>query len=352
MYISKILVQNFRSYDKKLVELDKKANLILGQNGSGKTNLLEAVYFLSSGKSFRSSSSGQLIKWGEKMSSVRAKINDKDGMSEIEVQLWREDTGSLKRRFLIDKVVKTRSKYWGKAKIVVFEPEDIRLVNGSPGRRRDFLDGVFANTEWRYASALSQYHKALKHRNELLDIIATGKAQKTELFYWDQSLIKNSEIIQNFRFNWVKSANAFFLSHSDKEINKFSIKYQASTITLEKLEQLYPLELSVGHSKCGPHLDDFSIDYADFQTKDKNLAFWGSRGQQRLAVLALRLAQINYLEEQYDEEPILLLDDIFSELDENHRQIVIEICRKYQTIFTSAENQITNYLSNSLVISL
>jgi DNA replication and repair protein RecF len=319
------------------VEFNKKANLILGKNGSGKTNLLEAIYFLSSGKSFRSSSSSQLIKWGEKISSVRAKINDKQGESEIEVQLWREDNGSLKRRFLIDKVIKTRAKYWGKAKIVVFEPEDIRLVNGSPGRRRDFLDGVFANIEWRYASALSQYHKALKHRNELLDIIAAGKAQKTELFYWDQSLIKNSEIIQSFRFNWVKSANIFFANHSDKEINKFSIKYQASSVSPEKLEQLYSYELASGHSKCGPHLDDFSIDFADFQTEDKNLAFWGSRGQQRLAVLALRLAQINYLEEQYKEEPILLLDDIFSELDENHRQIVIEICGKYQTIFTSAE---------------
>lgn len=337
MYISKILLQNFRSYEKKLVAFDKKTNLIFGQNGSGKTNLLEAIFFLSSGKSFRASGAGQLIKWDEKISSVRAKINDKQGESEVEVQLWREENGSLKRRFLIDKVVKTRAKYWGKVKVVVFEPEDIRLINGSPSRRREFLDGIFANTEWRYASALSQYHKALKHRNELLDLIATGKAQKTELFYWNQSLIKNAEIIQNFRFDWVKSANIFFGRHEDKEINKLSIKYQASTINEEKLEQLYPYELSAGYSKCGPHLDDFSVDFADFATEDKNLSLWGSRGQQRLAVLALRLAQINYLEEKYEEEPILLLDDIFSELDEAHRRIVIEICRKYQTIFTSAE---------------
>jgi DNA replication and repair protein RecF len=337
MYISKILLQNFRSYDKKLVEFDQKANLVLGKNGSGKSNLLEAIYFLSSGKSFRLSSSNQLIKWGEKISSVRAKIIDKQGESEVEVQLWKENTGSLKRRFLIDKVIKTRAKYWGKVKIVVFEPEDLRLINGSPGRRRDFLDGIFANIEWRYASALSQYYKALKNRNELLDIIASGKAQKAELFYWDQSLIKNAEIIQTFRFNWVRSANIFFSEHQDKEISKLSINYEASTITEEKLQKLYPLELAAGHSKCGPHLDDFSIDFEDFQTEDKNLAFWGSRGQQRMAVLALRLAQINYLEQQYSEEPILLLDDIFSELDKNHRQIVINICQKYQTIFTSTE---------------
>lgn len=335
MYISKILLQNFRSYEKKLVEFDQRANLILGKNGSGKSNLLEAIYFLSSGKSFRSSNSGQLIKWGEKISSVRAKITDNQGESEVEVQLWRENTGALKRRFLIDKVVKTRAKYWGKVKIVVFEPEDLRLINGSPGRRRDFLDGIFANTEWRYASALSQYHKALKNRNELLDIIAGGKAQKSELFYWDQSLIKNADIIQTFRLNWVKSANLFFSEHQDQEISKLSINYQASIINEEKLKQWYPLELAAGYTKCGPHLDDFSINFEDFETEDKNLAFWGSRGQQRMSVLALRLAQINYLEKQYNEKPILLLDDIFSELDENHRQVVIDICQKYQTIFTS-----------------
>jgi len=352
MYISKILLQNFRSHEKKLLEFDKKANLIFGENGSGKTNILEAIYFLASGKSFRASTSSQLIKWGEKVMSVRAKIVDKQGENEVEVQLWRDEDGSLKRRFLIDKVVKTRAKYWGKVKMVVFEPEDIRLIIGSPGRRRDFLDNIFANTEWRYASALSQYRKALKHRNELLDLIASGASQKTELFYWDQSLIKNAEIIQNYRLEMIKSANNFFREHSDTEMAKLSINYQASTINEEKLEKLYPLELRSGYTKCGPHLEDFSINYADFDTPDKNLAFWGSRGQQRLAILGLRLAQINYLEEKYDEEPILLLDDIFSELDENHREIVVDICHKYQSIFTSAEPDSVSFLPQANQINL
>ncbi len=352
MYISKILLQNFRSHEKKLLEFDNKANLIFGENGSGKTNILEAIYFLTSGKSFRASTSNQLLKWGEKIASVRAKVSDKYGESEVEVLLWKEENGSLKRRFLIDKVIKTRAKYWGKVKMVVFEPEDIRLITGSPGRRRDFLDGIFANMEWRYTSALSQYRKALKHRNELLDLISQGKSQKTELFYWNQSLVKNAEIIQNYRLEMVRSANNFFGKHPDGEIAKLSINYHASTISEEKLETLYPVEIKSGYTKCGPHLDDFFINYSDFETEDKNLAFWGSRGQQRLAVLGLRLAHINYLEEKYEEEPILLLDDIFSELDENHRQIVVEICHKYQTIFTSAEADSISFLPQARQINL
>lgn len=350
--MKKMLLENFRSYEKKLVELSPKINLVLGANGSGKSNLLEAIYFLSNGKSFRGAGPGQLIRWDEKLASVRGKIVNKDEENEVEVQIWREENESLKRRFLIEKIVKTRAKYWGKVKVVVFEPEDLRLINGSPTRRRDFLDQIFANTEWRYATALSQYNKALKHRNELLDQIALGKALESELFYWNQSLVKNADIIQNFRLNWIRSANNFLSNHEDAEIRKMSIKYQASTMTEEKLKELYKWELAAGHTKCGPHLDDFSVNYADFEAEDKNLALWGSRGQQRLAVLALRLTQINYLEEQYQEEPILLLDDIFSELDEEHRQIVVKICQKYQTIFTSADKEVLPYLPTAQILKI
>ena len=350
MYLKKVLLENFRSYERKLVEFGEKTNLILGPNGSGKTNLLEAIYFLSNGKSFRGASGNQLIKWDEKLASVRGKIVNKDYEKEIEVQLLREESGSLKRRFLTEKVIKTRAQYWGETKVVVFGPEDLRLITSSPTRRREFLDQIFSNIEWRYASAGLQYQKALKHRNELLDLIATGKADKSELFYWNQSLIKNAQIIQNFRLNWIKSSNLFMRGHENHEINKLSINYQPSIISTEKLDELYRLELQSGYTKCGPHLDDFSIEYADFETKDKNIALWGSRGQQRLAVLALRLAQINYLEEQYEEAPILLLDDIFSELDDEHRKIVTDVCQKYQSIFTSAEEEATEYLPDAQII--
>lgn len=349
MYLSKLLLENFRSYDKKLFEFSPQTNLLLGPNGSGKTNILESIYFLSSGKSFRSSSSGQLLKWDTAYTSVRGKIAD----TEIEVQLYREPQKlSLSRKMLIDKVQKTRKDYLGILKVVVFEPEDIRLIGGSPTRRRDFLDSIFLTSEWRYASSLSQYHRALQHRNELLDLIRDGKSAKAELFYWDQSLVKNAEIIEDYRQKFVRSANTYFSHHENPEIQQLSLKYLPSIINQERLEQNYHHELMSGFTLSGPHRDDFSVNNSIFGADDKNLAFWGSRGQQRLAVLAIRLAQINYLEETYNQKPILLLDDIFSELDPDHQQLVVNICQKYQTIITSADDFLISKLPTAQILKI
>ena len=356
MYLSKILLQNFRSYDQKIFEFDPKFNLILGPNGSGKTNILESVFFLSCGKSFRSSSQSKLINWNSNFASVRAKlVDDKDETSEIEVQLIKNKDSKIatvSRKFLIQKVLKPRKNYIGVLKTVVFHPEDIRLITGSPTRRRDFFDNIFSQTEWRYTSALSQYHKALKHRNELLDQIRLGFAKENELFYWDQVLVKNAKIIHDFRTNFIRSANSFLINHPDSQINTISLNYHPSILTEDKLKKNYQLDLKRGYTQFGVHRDDFDFDNSIFPTSDKNLAFWGSRGQQRLAVLALRLAQINFLEETYTDKPILLLDDIFSELDPEHQQLVVSVCQKYQTIFTAAEPESANILSKAKLIQL
>lgn len=353
MHLSNLLLQNFRSYDKKLIEFDPKINLIIGTNGSGKTNILEAIYFLSSGKSFRSSSLSQLISWQASFTSIVGNVNNENETNELEAQLIRVPTkNTLNRKFLVNKVIKTRAKYLGSLKTVIFEPEDIRLVTGSPSRRREYLDSVFASVEWRYVQSLSQFSRALKHRNELLDLIRDKKSHKSELFYWDQSLIKNDYIIHEYRQKYVKSVNFFLQNHSHPEIQTLSLNYRPSVLSQEKLDQNYQLDLNFGHTQAGLHRDDFTFDNSIFDSPDKNLAFWGSRGQQRLAVLALRLGQIDYLENNYSQKPILLLDDIFSELDVSHRELVVAICQKYQTIFTSAEPSIVSILPDSNLINL
>lgn len=356
MYLSTLLIQNFRSYPEKIIEFDPKLNLILGSNGSGKTNILESIFLLAAGKSFRASSQSKLINWSSYFASVRAKlVNDKNEETEIEVKLIKDQTGkssTISRKFLIDQIDKPRKKYIGIFKSVIFHPEDIRLVNGSPSRRRDFLDEIFLQTEWRYAQALSQYNRALKHRNELLDQIRENKSSKSELFFWDQTLIKNANIIHDFRTQFVRSANSFFQNHPDNQIKLIFISYHPSVLNQEKLENNYQLDLFRGYTQTGPHRDDFSLNNNIFSTEDKNLAFWGSRGQQRLAVLAIRLAQINYLEKVYQDRPVLLLDDIFSELDPEHQKIVVSLCKNYQTIFTAAEPETANILQSAKLIQL
>lgn len=356
MYLSKILLQNFRSYQNQLFEFDPKFNLILGPNGCGKTNILEAIFFLSSGKSFRSSSQSKLINWTTYFSSVRAKLVDNNqDETEIEVRISKnpdQSTSTVSRKFFIQKVEKPRKKYLGIIKNVVFQPEDIRLVTGSPNRRREFLDEIFSQTEWRYTSALSQYNKALKHRNELLDQIRNQTASHTELFYWDQVLIKNSKIIHDFRTQFIKSINDFFTTHPDNQINTISLNYHPSILTEDKLKKNFSIDLQRGYTQIGIHRDDFSFDNSIFPSVDKNLAFWGSRGQQRLAVLSLRLGQINFLEQNYHDKPILLLDDIFSELDPEHQQLVTKVCHNYQTIFTSSEPESIKVLAGAKVIQL
>lgn len=354
MYLNQLNLENFRCYGHRQLSFTSATNLIIGSNGSGKTNILEAIYFLSSGKSFRAPALSQLIYWGKPYSIVSGQLTESHQHINLEAQLIKNPppSTSLSRQFLVENIKKPRSKYLGALKTVIFEPEDIRLITGSPSRRRDYLDSIFATTEWRYAQSLSQYHRALKHRNELLDLIRQNQATKAELFYWDQSLVKNADIIEEYRSSFVRSVNGYFTRHPHSEIQKFSLNYQPSVVTLDKLERNFAQELAQGYTSCGLHRDDFSLNSTIFPTSDQNLAFWGSRGQQRLAVLALRLAQINYLEETYHQSPILLLDDIFSELDPEHRYLVVEICGKYQTIFTSAESNTSDILPGASIINL
>ena len=355
MHIKNLTLENFRSYRKRYFEFDSKNNLIIGDNGVGKTNLLESIYCLSTGKSFRSSSQSKLINWESNYSIIRATTSVKNETNELEIQytLSPEINSKItKRKFLINKVTKTRSAYLFSAiKSVVFHPEDIRLVAGSPSRRRDFIDDILSQIDWRYTQALSQYNKALKHRNELLDQIKAGLSQSTELFYWDKSIIKNSEIIYQFRLDFFKLVNDFFIKHPDSEIQKIFIKYYPSVITQKKLDDFYSKDIACGYTQIGPHRDDFSFNNYIFKSEDKNLADWGSRGQQRLAVLGIRLAQINFIDQKIKDKPILLLDDIFSELDAKHQQLVFNLCRDYQTFYTSTEdNNLSTGKINQVVI--
>ncbi|MFA6250264.1 MAG: DNA replication and repair protein RecF [Candidatus Shapirobacteria bacterium] len=355
MYLTKLVLNNFRSYPSSIFQFTPNINLIIGNNGVGKTNILEAIYFLASGKSFRSAPLSNLINWNSPQSATVEGYSLKGNENYLfEIQLIKKSSlckTTISRNYLINRVKKSRKKYLSQFNSVIFEPDDIRLVTGSPSRRRSFLDQVFS-INWHYCSALSQFNRALKHRNELLDQIRNGQSQPAELYYWNQSLAKNDVIVHNHRNLFIKFVNHFFSSHSSSEINKLFLTYYPSYLTPQIMEKNFQQEVSRGHTLAGCHRDDYTFSNRSFCTSNKELELWGSRGQQRLAVLALRLAQIDFIESEFKDKPILLLDDIFSELDTTHRRLVGQICHTYQTILTSSEDEPLKYFEQAHQIRL
>jgi DNA replication and repair protein RecF len=352
MYLSTLKLNNFRSYSSVDFKFIPTCNLIVGPNGAGKSNILEAIYFLATTKSYRLGTMSQLIKWQQNYAFLQTEVSKGGDQFALEIQLLTAGSVFPKRRLLFNQILKTRSQYLGHLFTVIFHPEDMRLLTGSPSRRRDFFDLFLGQLDWQYTSSLSQYHKSLRQRNHLLEGIKKGINQRNELFFWNQSLIKNAQIIHDSRLKFIRFVNNYFSSHPQEFIRHLAIIYKPSTIDPLKLDSLYSRELVYGHTLVGPHLDDFSLNYSLFKSDNPNLSYWGSRGQQRLAILALKLAQISYLEELTDEKPILLLDDILSELDYDHQRLVIDLTNRYQSIITSSDENITTLFPKANLIRI
>jgi len=353
VFLNSLNLQNFRSYSSKSFNFVPNTNLILGPNGSGKTNILEAIFLLSGTNSFRASRLSQMISWQEKFTSVQAKLNKNKEIINLELQLIKEQNKlPTSRRFLVQKVQKTRKIFLTNLKTVIFHPSDIRLVSGSPSHRREFINSFLSRLEWYYASALSQYNKSIKQRNELLNLIFQKQASVNELFFWDQSLIKNSNILYQYRKKFFKSINNFLKQNKNSQIQQISFKYLASVLTKEKLHYSLNSDIRKGITSFGPHRDDYQFNNNSFFPEDKNLASWGSRGQKRLAILSLKLAQIHYIETNYKQTPVLLLDDIFSELDKDHRLLVTNLCKNHQVFITTSSPHIQKLLPSAKLITL
>jgi len=354
MYLKSLTLKNFRNYDQKTFHLDPKINLVLGPNGAGKSNLLEAIHLLSLAKSFRAQRITQLIRWGQPLASAQGLLEKDNQEFNLEVQLtFGEILGkkTLKRRFLLNQILKTRRHYLGTLKSVLFQPEDIRLITGSPSRRRDFLDQILSQLDWEYTRASSQYLRALTHRNKLLDQVRDHQARPAELLFWDQSLVKNADIILRFRHQFFDFANQFFKNHQ-KGLSYLKLHYKPVPLTQLSLKDSFQKDLHRGSTSVGPHRDDFCVTDSRIPQDLKDLAAWGSRGQQRLGVLGLRLAQIHFLKEKTTQTPLLLLDDIFSELDQKHQHLVLSLIDSHQTIITSATPDLKNTISVDKTIEL
>lgn len=375
MVLEKLELQNFRSYKKASFEFSPETTLIVGPNTSGKTNILEAIFLLALGRTFRPGLEREIIRWGEEWARVKAvvsrskRIMNNELRTELEVVLTRGEVLGKQaplKKLLVNGVSRRLYNFVGNLQVVMFGPEDLELVTNSPSLRRAHLDFVLEQVDEEYRRESVIYGKALIQRNRLLKMIGEGRRSKGELEYWDKLLIENGSYITKKRCEFFD-----FVNKLPKKLGEFEFVYQVSEIGLERLEKLRGREIAAGMTLVGPHRDDFVFKIRPSsraqvegnpksETRNRNLtisgslgesrksrdlSIYGSRGEQRTAVLALKLAELEFMDYQVRGDrsegiggrPVLLLDDIFSELDSDNRKEVLKVIPKQQTIITTTD---------------
>lgn len=384
MVLKNLNLSNFRNFRKKEIEFLDGATVIIGDNAVGKTNILEAIYLLATGKSFKARVEGEMITYEEEVSRIYGRIYT-DNAIDVEVVMT---NGSVelhgggvqkaqKKKLLVNGVSKRLIDFAGNLKVVLFGPWDMDLVTASPSLRRRFLDSVLSQTDREYRRSIMIYEKGLRQRNRLLLRIRDEGVSRGQLVYWDKLLIKHGEYITSKRDEFIDYCNSNngmmgygllgmgidelkneeikINTNSKLPISNYQIEYDMSVISEGRLKQYEVEEVAAGMTLVGPHRDDVifkigkkSIKGRISRTGNKSdtdissiagmdLALYGSRGEQRMGILWLKLAELSYIESVTHDKPILLLDDIFSELDHEHREIVMRVCKNQQTIITTAD---------------
>ncbi|MBO7718295.1 DNA replication and repair protein RecF [Candidatus Saccharibacteria bacterium] len=328
MIIKKITLINFRNHKEYQLDCNKDTTLILGPNGSGKTSVLEAIYILTRGKSFRAVDS-EILKRDADF--YRIELEYDNGEKSIATF-----DGENKNFFILDKKVRRLPKK-NKYPLILFVPSDLNLITHSPSRRRDYFDKFFSQLDESYNQSLLRYEKALKQRNELLK----NDSSTENIFSWNLLLAKYGISLTNYRQKFVDEINSE-LTKTYRSIAKNEdqviINYvsEATDFTeskyLKKLEVNYEKDHLLGHTSFGVHRDDYVFL---FNEKEANGS--ASRGETRSIILALKFIEAKLIFEKLHLKPIILLDDVFSELDNSRRRSLIDNFKDNQVIITSVE---------------
>ncbi|WP_297815024.1 DNA replication/repair protein RecF [uncultured Lactobacillus sp.] len=347
MYLENLTLKDFRNFSSLQTDFDPQINIFLGQNAQGKTNLLEAIYFLALTRSHRTNSDKELIRFGSKFAGLQGKVHK----SQVEVELKVRLSTKGKKAWVNRLEQKKLSKYVGQMNAILFSPEDLALVKGAPALRRRFMDLEFGQINAEYLYFSSQYRQVLQQKNNYLKQLSLGKA-KDKLFLdvlSDQLAGIAAEIIYR-RLNFVKLLNGYaHKAHSQISANReeLEIVYQPSINEIEANDQVNDIytkllesfhknkanEIRKGTTLTGPHRDDLV-----FMINGKNAHDYASQGQQRTIALSMKLAEIQLVHHLTNEYPILLLDDVMSELDHDRQSSLLNyIHGKTQTFITTTD---------------
>ena len=349
MKINKLNLTNFRNYLNLDIEFNDKLNIIIGNNAQGKTNILEAIYFLSITKSFLSVHDKTLIYRDKEFSRVSGDIINGGLKKNLSVLINNEG----KKIEVNRKLIKRHIDYLGNLRVIIFSPDDIRLLKDSPGNRRRFLNIELSQLYDKYVKLLSEFNIILKQRNEYLKIVKNGNYNEEYFNILNEKYVDLSVSIYIYRSNFIDKINKYigdkyyYISGDKGLVVRYTSDIEVNDINnmksnmLNKLSEVKNREIMYGNTMIGPHKDNFS-----FYLNENNLSLYGSQGQLKMSILALKMAEIDVFKNITDETPILLLDDIFSELDIEKRNKIIRFLNDdVQTIMTTTDlNEIDDEL--------
>ena len=321
-YLRALRLVNFRSYADDAVFLGPGLNVVVGDNAQGKTNLLEAISFAVSGSSTRTANDAEVVRWQQDFARVEARVATEDDERKVAVGY----APGQKKRLTVDGApVPSLANYaagGAGVRAVTFFPDDIRIVKGSPSDRREFLDALLSTLRPSYARAVGEYQKAVQQRNQLLRRIRDGYSSERTLWTWDRKVVELGEEVLRGRQAAIGPLEHYFESSLRALYGSESagIRYSYSAPLegyAETLREAHSADVERGTTSVGPHRDDFAVLLGGV-----NLTTFGSQGQQRLATLALKFAARDHVRGETGQDPILLFDDVMSELDERRRDFL------------------------------
>lgn len=332
MIIKSIELTNFRNYDSLSLEFDKGTNILYGDNAQGKTNVLEAIYLSSITKSHKGSKDQDIIKFGENEAHLRTYIEKDNDTYKVDMHLRKSGSKIIA---VNGQKLKKAAGLLGLLNVVFFSPEDLSVIKNGPSERRRFIDMELCQLDSFYLYNLNNYNKIVNQRNKLLKDIYTNYSLKDTLDIWDSQLISYGSKIIERRIAFINQLNEIIYDIHKKlsgEKEEILIKYEPNVLIEDferKLKQNQEKDIKLKMTTVGPHRDDICIDVNGIDIRK-----FGSQGQQRTAALSLKLSEIELVKKITKDTPVLLLDDVLSELDSNRHKYLLDSIGNIQTIIT------------------
>ena len=336
MKVKKIELYNYRNYLSNTIEFEDGLNVIEGRNAQGKTNLVEAVYFCAVGKSFRGKDR-EVINWGKDTAKIKITIQKEIGQKTIEIFFSKNQKKTIK----IDGIpIKKIGELMGELTAVFFAPDELKLIKDSPEDRRRFMDVSLSQTYKDYFYTLSKYNKILQSRNKCLKAYSDEKALKQMLNIYNLQIAELMLKIKKYRQKFVERLTPYakmvheYLTSKKETINLEYVGILEDTAQdiIDNLNKNFEKDFKLGFTTYGPHRDDIKV-----LVNNIDVRAFGSQGQQRTCALSMKLAELEIIKQDTSKVPILLLDDVLSELDNTRKSKLLKFCTKAQTLLTCTE---------------